>query len=154
MSDAPLTTAIVTGGSIIVAVITTYGGRVLVRRTKAKRRAEVETEEREAVEAFNNDPGQWVKDVLQSNKDYAEEVRGLRKEVSALRKAHEERDKRERSFLAAIARWIVDIARAWGVEQEMPYPREEDREVLAEVIPVMIEATRPRRKHRTNGQTT
>lgn len=154
MSDAVLTTAIVTSGTVIVAVITTFGGRAIVKRSKARRKSDVAAEEREAVEAFANDPGQWVKDVLASNRDYAEEVRGLRREVADLRAENARRDERERTFLAAIARWVVDIARAWGIAEDMPYPREEDREVLAEVIPVMVEATRPRRKHRTNGQTT
>lgn len=153
MSDAVLVSAISAGGTVAVALVGTFGGRAIVRGVRSRRARDVEVEEREAVEAFANDPGQWVRDVLKMNADLVSEVRGLRDEVKELREAHEKRDKRERRFLAAVSRWLVDIARAWGVDHEMPYPREEDREVLAEVIPVMVEATRPRRRPRTNGQT-
>lgn len=153
MSDAVVVSAITTAGTVFVAVVGTFGGRAIIRRSKARRIREVEVEEREAVEAFANDPGQWVAGVLATNRAYLKELEGLRKDVADLRKAHDARDRRERRFLAAISRWLVDIARAWGQEGEMPYPREEDRDVLAEVIPVMIEATRPRRRPRPNGQT-
>lgn len=153
MSDAVIVSAITAGSALGVAVIGTFAGRGIIRRSKAKRVDEVAAEERAAVEQFANDPGQWVADVLKNNRELVDEVRGLREEVKSLRDAHDARDRRERRFLAAISRWLVDIARAWGLAEEMPYPQEEDREVLAEVIPVMIEATRPRRRPRPNGQT-
>lgn len=153
MSDAVVVSAITAGATVVVAVVGSFGGRAIVRGVRGHRVAEVEVEEREAVEAFANDPGKWVSDVLKMNATLVAEVEGLRKDVKDLREAHDRRDKRERRFLAAISRWLVEIARAWNVETDMPYPREEDREVLAEVIPVMVEATRPRRRPRSNGQT-
>lgn len=149
MSDEVWTTLIATGGTVVVAYITQVVAKRVIATRKSKRSREVDDEESEAVERYVADPGQFVKDILESNRQYADEVKAYRNEVNGLRQELEDMRVKERTRLAALARWFIDIANKFtehGIE--MPYPRESDREILADIIPFALEATQPRRPPR------
>jgi len=137
-------TAISTAGAILIALFGAWGTVFGVRRARRRRRAEVSDEEQEAVARWSADPGQFVKDVLESNKQMQAEVKSYRDEVKALRDELGAFKQEDRRFRTALARWVGQIMNAWGVEPEMPYPEGEDAVTLADVIPSALEATRPR----------
>lgn len=86
MSDPETTrTLIVTAGSVLVAIVASPFAVFGVRRAREKRRDEVTDEEQEAVARWSADPGQFVKDVLESNRQMQAEVKSYRDEVQALR---------------------------------------------------------------------
>lgn len=148
MSDPETTrTLIVTAGSVLVAIVASPFAVFGVRRARQKRRDEVTDEEQEAVARWSADPGQFVKDVLESNRQMQAEVKSYRDEVQALREELGAFKREDRKFRTALARWVGHIMNAWGVEPEMPYPEGEDAVTLADVIPSALEATRPRPAH-------
>lgn len=149
LSDEVTNTIIISATAVITAAIGAPAGIRTIRARKERRAREVNDEEREAVQKYSADPGQFVKDILESNKQYADQVREYAEEVRGLRVELEEMRVKERTRLAALARWFIDIANKFtqhGIE--MPYPREADREVLADIIPFALEATQPRRPNR------
>ncbi|MCS6578267.1 hypothetical protein [Curtobacterium poinsettiae] len=145
MSDPETTrTLITTAGALLIAAIGSPFAFFGVRRARRKRRAEVSDEEQEAVARWSADPGQFVKDVLESNKQMQAEVKSYREEVKGLRDELAAFKSEDRKFRTALARWVGQIMNAWGVEPEMPYPEGEDAVTLADVIPSALEATQPR----------
>ncbi|WIB25802.1 hypothetical protein [Curtobacterium sp. MCSS17_015] len=146
MSDPETTrTLIATAGAVLVAIVGSPFAFIGVRRARRKRREEVSDEEQEAVARWSADPGQFVKDVLESNKQMQAEVKSYREEVKALRGELEAFKREDRKFRTALARWVGNIMNAWGVATEMPLPEGEDAVTLADVIPSALEATRPPR---------
>lgn len=140
-----LKTAIITFGSIIVAVISAVATKSTIARRKRRRQENVDPDEMEAVEKYAADPGQFVRDVLESNKQLTTEVRGYREEVAGLRAELGAFREKDRKFRNALARWFVDIMAAFEQNHiDMPYPRAGDEELLSDVIPSALEATRPR----------
>jgi hypothetical protein len=139
-------TVVITAGSVVTGVLSLLGIVLGVRRSRRKRAAEVDNEEIVAVEKYKNDPGQFVHDVLESNASLAFEVRELRKEVKELNSKVEGERKEHGRKMAAVARWIYDIMLTFQEHAiEMPYPVGSDAELLHDVIPAALEATRPRR---------
>lgn len=143
-------------GSIVVAIIGTIGGGALISRSK-KKRIEATTEpEKDAIAQHAADPNMWVvavtRDAAAAREDASAariEAAEARAEASKLRSKFDQKDREERIFRVAINRYLTVIARAWGVEEEMPYPHEEDRHVLADVIPTIVEGSRPHPTHRS-----
>lgn len=145
MSDPETQRTLITATSaVLIALLGGWGTIFGVRRARRKRRAEVSDEEQEAVARYSADPGQFVKDVLESNRQMQDEVRGYREEVKGLRDEMAAFKTEDRKFRTALARWVGNIMNAWGVEPEMPYPEGDDAMTLADVIPSALEATRPR----------
>lgn len=135
--------------TIIVGIIAAVAGREGYRRSKRKRRRDVDPEEREAVERYASDPGQFVKDVLESNRQLTIRVEAAEEKATRLEKAFEAFREKDRKFRNALARWFVDIMAAFAANDiDMPYPRDGDRDILSDVIPSALEATQPRRPFR------
>jgi hypothetical protein len=148
VSDA-VTVSIIGG---LVTVIGALIGYLTVRaRLKFARenpRAVVpeDDEEREAEERYGADPRLFIKDIMDDRRQYREEVAGYRKEVGELRQELKDFREKDRKFRNALARWFVEILATFehhGIA--MPYPIEQDQEILADVIPTALEATRPSR---------
>lgn len=153
----PETSNSIIGGlsSIIVAGIGAWGGRSIIRRAKAKRLDSTDEAQKDAIALHATDPNAWVaivtKDAAEARDDARqarEEAAEARSESQRLRTAFDQRDREERHFRVALGRWHTRIARAWGIETEMPYPDPEDQATLAEVIPTMLEVSRPRPKRK------
>lgn len=141
--------------AVVVALVGAYGGRGLIRRSKAKRLDSTDDVQKDGIALHATDPNAWVaivtKDAAEARDDARrarEEATEARAESARLRAAFDQRDRDDRRRAIALNRWLTAIARAWGLEPEMPYPEEGDREVLADVIPTMLEATRPTRPRR------
>lgn len=143
----PQTSNTVAGGilAIILALIGVPATRAGIKHSRNRRARDVDPEEREAVERYADDPGRFVRDILESNRQLLDEVKGLRKRVDELDKRDLEREATKTRFRNALARWMFDILEAWGKVPAMPYPRDGDEVILADVIPSALEATRPRR---------
>lgn len=146
MSDPETTrTFIVTVGSVIVAIITSPFVVFGVRRARRKRRAEVSDEEQAAVAQYTADPGKWVSGVLRSNEQLTKRVERAEEKADRLEKAFDQFRAKDRKFRNALARWFVDIMAVFEQNHiDMPYPRPDDEDLLADVIPSALEATRPR----------
>lgn len=148
MSDA-VTVSLIGG---LVAVIGSLIGYLTVRarlrfaRENPRAVVPADDEEREAEERYGADPRLFIKDIMEDRKQYREEVQGLRKDVGDLRKELKDFRDKDRKFRNALARWFVDILATFELHRiAMPYPIEQDREILADVIPTALEATRPSR---------
>lgn len=142
------TTIVVTVGSVLVAIIGPTGIKRGIEARKRRRAREVDQDESEAVERYSADPGQFVKDVLESNKQLTSRVEAAEQKADRIERAFEAFKREDRKFRTALARWVGQIMNAWGVEAQMPYPEGEDAETLADVIPSALEATQPRRPSR------
>jgi hypothetical protein len=138
-------TAIVAISSIVTAAI---AGLVTLRQINKKqneRQSEVSEEDQAAEDRYMADPGLFVRDVLDSNRQYAEEVKAYRLEVAGLRKELADRGENDRKFRTALARWVVRLMDKFAEHDlDMPLPDEHDAAILADVIPSALEATRPR----------
>jgi hypothetical protein len=140
-----LKTAILTFGSIVVAIIAAVGTKTTIDRRKRARATDVEEDEREAVEKYAADPGQFVRDVLRSNDQLTKRVEAAELKVETLQKTIDAFREKDRKFRNALARWFVDIMAAFEQHHiDMPYPRAGDEELLSDVIPSALEATRDR----------
>jgi hypothetical protein len=140
-----LKTAIITFGSIAVAIIGLIQANRAIARRKTRRENEVDDDEREAVEKYATDPGQFVRDVLRSNDQLTKRVEAAEDKAEKLEKAFTAFRDKDRKFRNALARWFVDIMAAFEQNHiDMPYPRAGDEELLSDVIPSALEATRPR----------
>lgn len=145
-------------GSVVVAIIGAAAGGSLISRSKKKRIEATSEPEKDAIAQHAADPNMWVvavtRDATAAREDAStarSEAAAARKEAAELREKFDNRDREDRRFRVALERWHTLIARAWGVDDEMPYPHEEDAVTLAEVIPTMLEASRPRR-HRADKE--
>lgn len=144
LSDAVINSLIAGITAVTGSVFIYLGIRARVRGA-ANRPLVDDEEQRDAEERYASDPTRFVKDLLESNKQYASEVREFREEVVQLRRKVTEMEVRERKRLAALGRWLMDIANEFiRVGGEMPYPREADRAILEDIIPFALEATQPR----------
>lgn len=148
MSDAVVVSSI--GGlvTIIGAIIGYLTVRARLKFARENPRAIVpdDDEEREAEERYGADPRLFIKDIMEDRRQYREEVAGYREEVNGLRKELKDFREKDRKFRNALARWFVEILATFehhGIP--MPYPIEQDQEILADVIPTALEATRPSR---------
>lgn len=146
VSDAVLISLIGGGVTVITALISILAYYIRIRLAQKHPTAVVpeDEEERVAEERYANDPRAFIADIMDDRKQYREEVKGYREEVAGLRRELSDFRDKDRKFRNALARWMLDILDAWGLTPAMPYPREDDREILAEVIPTALEATRPR----------
>lgn len=144
MSDAIVVSLI--GG--IVTVIGTIASVVIVflRMRYARKNPEAvvpeDDEVREAEENYSADPRLFVKDIMEDRKQYREEVQSLRTEVGGLRQELKDFRETDRKFRNALARWHLVILAVFERHRiPMPYPIEQDREILADVIPAALEAS-------------
>lgn len=146
MSDPEtVRTAISTAGAVLIALLGAWGTVFGVRRARRKRRAEVSDEEQAAVAQYTADPGKWVSGVLRSNEQLTLRVERAEEKADRLERAFDQFRAKDRRFRNALARWFVDIMSVFESHDiEMPYPRDADAEILADVIPSALEATRPR----------
>lgn len=148
LSDEVTNTIIISVTALATAAIGAPAGIRTIKARKARRAAEVDDEEQEAVERYSADPGQFVKDVLRSNAQLTERVEAAEAKADRIERAFEAFKQEDRKFRTALARWVGQIMNAWGVEPEMPYPEGDDAMTLADVIPSALEATQPRRPPR------
>lgn len=148
LSDEVTNTIIISAAGVLSALIGAPAGIRTIKARKAKRAAEVNDDEREAVERYSADPGQFVKDVLESNTQLTRRVEAAEQKADRIERAFEAFKREDRKFRTALARWVGQIMNAWGVEAQMPYPEGEDADTLADVIPSALEATQPRRPPR------
>ncbi|QKS15674.1 hypothetical protein HUN59_05100 [Curtobacterium sp. Csp2] len=148
LSDEVTNTIIISVTALATAAIGAPAGIKTIKARKARRAAEVDDEEQEAVERYSADPGQFVKDVLRSNAQLTERVEAAEAKADRIERAFEAFKQEDRKFRTALARWVGQIMNAWGVEPEMPYPEGDDAMTLADVIPSALEATQPRRPPR------
>lgn len=148
LSDEVTNTIIISVTALVTAAIGAPAGIKTIKARKARRAAEVDDEEQEAVERYSADPGQFVKDVLRSNAQLTERVEAAEAKADRIERAFEAFKQEDRKFRTALARWVGQIMNAWGVEPEMPYPEGDDAMTLADVIPSALEATQPRRPPR------
>lgn len=152
MSDA-VTISIIGGIVTVLGALITY--LTVLTRIRAARRnptavISADDEERQAEERYGADPRLFIKDIMEDRKQYREEVAGYRKEVTALRQELKDFREKDRLFRNALARWFVQILATFDLHGiAMPYPIEQDREILADVIPTALEATRPGRPPHT-----
>lgn len=147
MSDGVLVSLIGAGATVVVAIIGIITTWLRLRAAKKNPNALIDPDEevREAEERFGADPQSFIAELMQDRREYRLEVAGYREEVGALRKELKDFRETDRKFRNALARWFVDImARFSEHNLTMPYPIEPDREILADVIPSALEATRPR----------
>lgn len=148
MSDA-VTVSIIGGGVAVIGSIISYLivlTRVWAARKNPKAVVSDDAEVLDAEERYGTDPRLFIKDIMDDRKQYREEVAGYRQEVSDLRKELKEFRERDVKFRSALARWFLDILATFELHRiAMPYPIEQDREILADVIPTALEATRPGR---------
>ncbi len=145
MSDGVLVSLIGGAVTVIVAIIGVITALIRLREARAKPEALVspDAEERDAEERYGADPRAFIKDIMEDRRQYREEVAGYREEVAGLRQELADFRDKDRKFRNALARWMLDILDAWGMLDAMPYPREADAELLADIIPSALEATRP-----------
>lgn len=147
MSDAVLISIIGGGVTVLGALITAFTVWLRLRAARKNPTAIVneDGEIREAETRYGADPAQFIADIMQDRKEYREEVRALRTEVGGLRDELKRFRETDRLFRNALARWFVDImARFEEHGIDMPFPADQDRLILADVIPAALEATRPR----------
>jgi len=133
--------------AIAVAWFGFLGVRAQVRRVRA-RNAE-EPEQTEAIQKYEDDPAQFVRDVLSDNQRMRDENKErdekyekldkkytqISEEVSILRDKLRTREREDEKFRDALARWLSEIFASWGIAQIMPMPRASDRDILHTVIP-------------------
>lgn len=141
--------------SIIGGIVTVIGSIISylivltrIRAAHANPKAVVPEDEevRDAEERFGADPKSFIAELMQDRREYRLEVAGYRTEVSGLRQELKEFREKDRKFRNALARWFVEILATFDTHGiAMPYPIEQDREILADVIPTALEATQPRR---------
>ncbi len=145
MSDGVLVSLIGGAVTVIVAIIGIITALIRLREARARPEALVspDAEERDAEERYGADPRAFIKDIMEDRRQYREEVAGYRAEVAGLRQELSDFRDKDRKFRNALARWMLDILDAWGMLEAMPYPREGDQELLADIIPAALEATRP-----------
>lgn len=140
-----LKTAIITFGSIATGVIGLIATISQINKSRARRESEVSPEDQAAEERYSADPRLFVRDVLESNKQLALEVKGYRQEVQDLRDELKEFRANDRKFRTALARWVLRIMDTFMEHNiDMPLPDEHDAAILADVIPSALEASRPR----------
>jgi hypothetical protein len=148
VSDA-VTVSVIGGLVTVIGALFGYlAVRARLRFARENPRAVVpaDDEEREAEERYGADPRLFIKDIMEDRKQYREEVQGLRQDVSDLRQELKDFRDKDRKFRNALARWFVDILATFDLHSVvMPYPIEQDREILADVIPTALEATQPGR---------
>lgn len=147
MSDAVTISLIGGAVTVIGAIITLLTVVYRVRAAKAHPSAFVaeDGEIREAEAKYGADPALFIHDIMEDRKQYREEVKALRTEVGGLRTELQQFRETDRRFRTALARWLSDImARFQEHSVDMPYPTDADRDILADVIPSALEATRPR----------
>lgn len=142
MTEAVLVTIITTLGGVLVAYISYLGIRAGIAKKRSKGPDEDAEEQDAALVKYENNPGEFVKDVLADNKAKSVEMREMREEMKAMRadmktlRADLDTTRRNDTiFRDALGRWMVDILAAWGIALEMPKPRESDRETLQAIIP-------------------
>lgn len=140
--------------SIIGGIVTVIGSFisyliVLTRVRAARRNPKAVVPEDEEVlaaeERFGADPKSFIAELMQDRREYRLEVAGYREEVNGLRQELKDFREKDRKFRNALARWFVEILATFEAHGlAMPYPIEQDREILSDVIPTALEATRPR----------
>lgn len=150
MSDAELKLLSTCVGGFVtlaIAVIGTLEGRRRFRRSRKKKKESLRDEESQQLEEFAANPLEFMRGLIKSNSDLQEEMRKVRKDFSALSDKFDLREREHRSFKEAVARWVYDIMMfLMGHGLEMPYPSGADAEILRDVIPMAMQASRPRIK--------
>lgn len=148
MSDGVIVSLIGGAVTVIVAIIGIITALIRLReaRVRPERYGAGDPDEREAEERYGADPRAFIKDIMEDRRQYREEVAGYREEVAGLRQELSAFRDKDRKFRNALARWMLDILDAWGMLDTMPYPREGDQDLLADIIPSALEATQPRHK--------
>lgn len=141
--------------SIIGGIVTVIGSiisylivltRIRAARSNPKDIVPEDDEVRDAEERYGADPRLFIKDIMDDRKQYREEVASYRVEVNGLRQELKDFRDKDRLFRNALARWFVEILATFDLHGvTMPYPIEQDREILSDVIPTALEATQPRR---------
>jgi small-conductance mechanosensitive channel len=138
VDDDLIRTLILTGGTVVSAAFGALATVKGVRRQRRKRR-EVDPEEREAVQRYANDPGQFVKDVLESNRQQTVTIGQLTARIEKTENrvlAVERQLTRVTRTLRAVREAFRDYIRAvrdsWGKDPKPPAVSDHIRDLLAE----------------------
>lgn len=143
-------------GIVTVAFLGFLGVKVQVAKAKARKSGGGETEgdaEDAALIKYENNPAQFVKDVLADNEKqrayasewearYMDSQRDRQREYTEMmdkyRELENKFDTREREntrFMDAMGRYILDLFAGWNKTPEPPRPRASDAEVLRPIVP-------------------
>lgn len=156
LSDEVIKAILSTAGILGAAYISYLGIKAQVVKAKAKKATGADSEgdeEDAALIKYENNPAQFVKDVLADNEKqrayasewearYMDSQRDRQREYTEMmeryRTLENKFDTREREntrFMDAMGRYILDLFAGWNKTPEPPRPRASDAEVLRPIVP-------------------
>lgn len=155
-----INTAIITFGAIVGAIFTYLGIRAGIANSKSRRAKASEAGEvsEETVVRYENNPAQFVRDVLEDNAAKRDEMKLMREDferrlgevtaeferkLSEAQKASDRKladalrlqDEEHTRLLDAVARYLVKLFKSWGMTPIMPQPDDSDRPILQHILP-------------------
>ncbi|QXJ40740.1 hypothetical protein [Curtobacterium phage Parvaparticeps] len=149
ISDALATTIVTSITAIILAIIAAPAGKRAVQRAKQRRLSETEgreNEQQKSIDQFTTDPVGWAEAMFKQTQLAMSRAAAAEAKADRIEKKFDEKEREHRQFRSAVVRWLVKIRNLFVEHEiEMPYPAQGDVETLAEVIPLLMEATYPKR---------
>lgn len=135
LGDSEVVKALIGGlATILVAALGLYG--VIRQASKPSRTKPPTTTGPQTLQTFSGTQNEFMALVIADNKTLRENQEGQNRVMEELKETVGEIKEHQDKFVAAVQRYLIRLAAAWGHESTMPWPEEDDFHLLEDTLPI------------------